>query len=108
MRARHSPLPWQAQVVYIAARIHRALHAKNQYDCAYRIQLRLSWNEVYGIMMRAFKCRLARMKKPLSESQMNVYEVAYKRGFVISDRAVALTDDRWQRMPGRLSALFKT
>lgn len=68
---------------------------------AVRKQLRLSWNAVDGIMMRAVKRGLARIKKPLAARHMNVDEVAFKKGHryitVISDRegqALALTDDR--------------
>lgn len=60
-----------------------------------------SWNAVDGIMTRAVKRGLARIKKPLSARHMNVDEVAFKKGHryitVISDRdgrALALTDDR--------------
>ena len=63
--------------------------------------LKLSWNAVDGIMTRAVKRGLARIKKPLSARHMNVDEVAFKKGHrhitVISDRdgrALALTDDR--------------
>lgn len=66
-----------------------------------RKQLKLSWNAVDGIMTRAVKRGLARIKKPLSARHMNVDEVAFKKGHryitVISDRdgpALALTDDR--------------
>lgn len=66
-----------------------------------RKQLHLSWNAVDGIMMRAVKRGLARIKKPLAARHMNVDEVAFKKGHryvtVISDRegqALALTDDR--------------
>ncbi|MEJ6147814.1 ISL3 family transposase [Escherichia coli] len=68
---------------------------------AVRKQLKLSWNAVDGIMTRAVKRGLARIKKPLSARHMNVDEVAFKKGHryitVISDRdgrALALTDDR--------------
>lgn len=68
---------------------------------AVRKQLKLSWNAVDGIMSRAVKRGLARIKKPLSARHMNVDEVAFKKGHryitVISDRdgrALALTDDR--------------
>lgn len=68
---------------------------------AVRKQLCLSWNAVDGIMMRAVKRGLARIKKPLAARHMNVDEVAFKKGHryitVISDRegqALALTDDR--------------
>lgn len=68
---------------------------------AVRKQLKLSWNAVDGIMMRAVKRGLKRIKKPLSARHMNVDEVAFKKGHryitVISDRegrALALTDDR--------------
>lgn len=57
---------------------------------AVRKQLKLSWNAVDGIMTRAVKRELARIKKPLSAGHMNVYEVAFKKGYryitVISDR----------------------
>lgn len=66
-----------------------------------RKQLKLSCNAVDGIMTRAVKRGLARIKKPLSAQHMNVDEVAFKKGHryitVISDcegRALALTDDR--------------
>lgn len=66
-----------------------------------RKQLKLSWNAVDGIMTRAVKRGLARIKRPLSARHMNVDEVAFKKGHryitVISDRegrALALTDDR--------------
>lgn len=68
---------------------------------AIRKQLKLSWNAVDGMMMRAVKRGLARIKKPLAARHMNVDEVAFKKGHryitVISDRegrALALTDDR--------------
>lgn len=68
---------------------------------AVRKQLKLSWNAVDGIMTRAVKRGLARIKKPLAGRHMNVDEVAFKKGHryitVISDRdgrALALTDDR--------------
>ena len=68
---------------------------------AVRKQLRLSWNAVDGIMMRAVKRGLARIKKPLAARHMNVDEVAFKKGHryitVISDRegqALALTNGR--------------
>ncbi len=68
---------------------------------AVRKQLKLSWNAVDGIMTRAVKRGLARIKRPLSARHMNVDEVAFKKGHryitVISDRegrALALTDDR--------------
>lgn len=68
---------------------------------AVRKQLKLSWNAVDGIMTRAVKRGLGRIKKPLSARHMNVDEVAFKKGHqyitVISDRegrALALTDDR--------------
>lgn len=68
---------------------------------AVRKQLKLSWNAVDGIMTRAVKRGLARIKKPLSARHMNVDEVAFKKGHryitVISDRegrALALTDER--------------
>lgn len=68
---------------------------------AVRKQLRLSWNAVDGIMVRAVQRGLARIKKPLAARHMNVEEVAFKKGHryirVISDRegqALALTDDR--------------
>lgn len=68
---------------------------------AVRKQLKLSWNAVDGIMMRAVKRGMKRIKKPLSARHMNVDEVAFKKGHryitVISDRegrALALTDDR--------------
>lgn len=68
---------------------------------AVRKQLKLRWNAVDGIMTRAVKRGLARIKKPLSDRHMNVDEVAFKKGHryitVISDRdgrALALTDDR--------------
>ncbi|ORM58793.1 ISL3 family transposase [Pantoea rodasii] len=68
---------------------------------AVRKQLSLSWNAVDGIMMRAVKRGLARIKTPLSSRHMNVDEVAFKKGHqyitVISDRegrALALNDDR--------------
>lgn len=68
---------------------------------AVRKQLRLSWNAVDGMMMRAVKRGLSRIKKPLAARHMNVDEVAFKKGHryitVISDRegrALALTDDR--------------
>lgn len=68
---------------------------------AVRKQLKLSWNAVDGIMTRAVRRGLARIKKPLSARHMNVDEVAFKKGHryitVISDsegRALALTDDR--------------
>lgn len=68
---------------------------------AVRKQLKLSWNAVDGIMTRAVKRGLARIKKPLSARHINVDEVAFKKGHryitVISDRegrALALTDDR--------------
>lgn len=68
---------------------------------AVRKQLKLSWNAVDGIMMRAVKRGMTRIKKPLSARHMNVDEVAFKKGHryitVISDRegrALALTDDR--------------
>ncbi len=68
---------------------------------AVRKQLKLSWNAVDGIMTRAVKRGLARIKKPLSARHMNVDEVAFKKGHryitVISDRdgrALALTDNR--------------
>ncbi|HDV7534141.1 TPA: ISL3-like element ISEc53 family transposase, partial [Escherichia coli] len=68
---------------------------------AVRKQLKLSWNAVDGIMTRAVKRGLSRIKKPLSVRHMNVDEVAFKKGHryitVVSDRdgrALALTDDR--------------
>lgn len=68
---------------------------------AVRKQLKLSWNAVDGIMTRAVKRGLARIKKPLCARHMNVDEVAFKKGHryitAISDRdgrALALTDDR--------------
>ncbi|HAF6043758.1 TPA: ISL3 family transposase [Salmonella enterica] len=68
---------------------------------AVRKQLKLSWNAVDGIMTRAVKRGLARIKKPLVARHMNVDEVAFKKEHryitVISDRdgrALALTDDR--------------
>lgn len=68
---------------------------------AVRKQLKLSWNAVDGIMTRAVKRGLARIKKPLAARHMNVDEVAFKKGHryitVISDRdgrALALTDAR--------------
>ena len=68
---------------------------------AVRKQLKLSWNAVDGIMMRAVKRGLARIKKPLSARHLCVDEVAFKKGHqyvtVISDRqgrALKLTDDR--------------
>ncbi|MGP3589960.1 ISL3 family transposase [Vagococcus sp. WN89Y] len=67
---------------------------------AVRKQLKLSWNAVDGIMTRAVKRGLSRIKKPLSVRHMNVGGVAFKKGHryitVISDRdgrALALTDD---------------
>ncbi|VFS79407.1 Transposase and inactivated derivatives [Kluyvera cryocrescens] len=47
---------------------------------AVRKQLKLSWNAVDGIMTRAVKRGLARIKKPLSARHMNVDEVAFKKG----------------------------
>ena len=68
---------------------------------AVRKQLKPSWNAVDGIMIRAVKRGLARIKKPLPACHMNVDEIAFKKGHryitVISDRdghALALTDDR--------------
>lgn len=73
---------------------------------AVRKQLQLNWNAVDGIMTRAVKCGLARIKKLLSARHMNVDEVAFKKGHryitVISDRegrALALTDDRGTESP---------
>lgn len=58
MRARHGCLTLrvrgQARMVHIAPRILRALQAKICMVDAFRIQLRLSWNEVDGIIMRGF------------------------------------------------------
>ncbi|CAM8575917.1 Transposase [Escherichia coli] len=66
-----------------------------------RKQLKPSWNAVDGIMIRAVKRGLARIKKPLPACHMNVDEIAFKKGnryiTVISDRdgrALALTGDR--------------
>nr|ULG19928.1 ISL3 family transposase [Yersinia frederiksenii] len=66
---------------------------------AVRKQLKLSWNAVDGIMMRAVKRGLIRIKKPLSARHLCVDEVAFKKGHkyvtVISDRqgrALKLTD----------------
>ncbi|KKF38170.1 hypothetical protein SY86_01355 [Erwinia tracheiphila] len=71
-----------------------------------QLQLQLNWNAVDGIMTRAVKCGLARIKKLLSARHMNVDEVAFKKGHryitVISDRegrALALTDDRGTESP---------
>ncbi|AHF73007.1 transposase ISSoEn4, ISL3 family [Candidatus Sodalis pierantonius str. SOPE] len=68
---------------------------------AVRKQLKLSWNAVEGIMMRAVKRGLARIKQPLSARYLCVDEVGFKKGHqyvtVISDRqgrALQLTDDR--------------
>jgi len=68
---------------------------------AVRKQLKLSWNAVDGIMMRAVKRGLARIKQPLSARHLCVDEVGFKKGHqyvtVISDRqgrALQLTDDR--------------
>ncbi|HFG9959351.1 TPA: helix-turn-helix domain-containing protein, partial [Salmonella enterica subsp. enterica serovar Virchow] len=47
---------------------------------AVRKQLKLSWNAVDGIMTRAVKRGLGRIKKPLSARHMNVDEVAFKKG----------------------------
>jgi hypothetical protein len=71
----------------------------------------LSWNAVDGIMTRAVKRGLARIKKPLSARHMNVDEVAFKGHryiTVISDRdgrALALTDDRAESLAGYLRTL---
>ncbi|EQB9359898.1 DUF6418 domain-containing protein [Escherichia coli] len=51
---------------------------------AVRKQLKLSWNAVDGIMTRAVKRGLARIKKPLSARHMNVDEVAFKRGITFT------------------------
>ncbi|WP_148297092.1 ISL3 family transposase [Candidatus Sodalis pierantonius] len=68
---------------------------------AVRKQLKLSWNAVDGIMMRAVKLGLARIKQPLSARHLCVDEVGFKKGHqyvtVISDRqgrALQLTDNR--------------
>ncbi|QDW32951.1 ISL3 family transposase [Yersinia sp. KBS0713] len=68
---------------------------------AVRKQLKLSWNAVDGIMVRAVKRGLSRIKRPLSARHLCVDEVAFKKGHkyvtVISDRqgrALKLTDDR--------------
>lgn len=68
---------------------------------AVRKQLKLSWNAVDGIMMRAVKRGLARIKQPLSARHLCVDEVGFKKGHqyvtVISDRqgrVLNLTDDR--------------
>jgi transposase len=68
---------------------------------AVRKQLKLSWNAVDGIMMRAVRRGLARIKQPLSARHLCVDEVGFKKGHqyvtVISDRqgrALQLTDDR--------------
>lgn len=68
---------------------------------AVRKQLKLSWNAVDGIMMRAVKRGLARIKQPLSARHLCVDEVGFNKGHqyvtVISDRqgrALNLTDDR--------------
>lgn len=68
---------------------------------AVRKQLKLSWNAVDGIMMRAVKRDLARIKQPLSARHLCADEVGFKKGHqyvtVISDRqgrALQLTDDR--------------
>ncbi|MCP2006193.1 UNVERIFIED_ORG: transposase [Buttiauxella agrestis ATCC 33320] len=68
---------------------------------AVRKQLKLNWNAVDGIMTRAVKRGLARIKRPLSAPHINVVEVAFKKGHryitVVPDRdgqALALTDDR--------------
>ncbi|HDG9776787.1 TPA: ISL3 family transposase [Raoultella planticola] len=67
---------------------------------AVRKQLKLSRNAVDGIMTRAVKRSLARIKKPLFARHMNVDEVAFKKGHryitVISDRdgrVLPLTDE---------------
>lgn len=83
---------------------------------AVRKQLKLSWNAVDGIMTRAVKRGLSRIKKPLSACHMNVDEVAFKKGHryitVISDRdgqALALTDDRGtESLAGYLRTLTDT
>lgn len=68
---------------------------------AVRKQLKLSWNAVDGIMMRAVRRGLSRLKQPLSARHLCVDEVAFKKGHkyvtVISDRqgrALKLTDNR--------------
>ena len=47
---------------------------------AVRKQLKLSWNAVDCIMMRAIIPGLARIKKPLSARRLCVDEVAFKKG----------------------------
>lgn len=63
---------------------HSSLRLKISTVDAVRKQLKLSWNAVDGIMTRAVKRGLGRIKKPLSARHMNVDEVAFKRGTSIS------------------------
>ncbi|EMO8003063.1 ISL3 family transposase [Salmonella enterica] len=93
------PVPWAGHTLLFESFVLSWL--KISTIDAVRKQLKLSWNAVDGIMTRAVKRGLARIKKPLAGRHMNVDEVAFKKGHryitVISDRdgqALALTDDR--------------
>ncbi len=55
-----------------------------------RKQLQLSWNTVDGIMTRAVKRGLSRIKKLLSERHMNVDKVIFKK----EHRYIAVVSDR--------------
>ncbi len=75
--------------------------AESQHRDAVRKQLKLSSNAVDGIMMRAVKRSLVRIKQPLSARHLCVDEVGFKRESqyvaVISDRqgrTLQLADDR--------------
>jgi hypothetical protein len=73
------PVPWAGPEAGIRCYSNRSFsHGKISTVDAVRKQLKLSWNAVDGIMTRAVKRGLARIKKPLSARHMNVDEVAFK------------------------------
>lgn len=79
------PVPWAGSVSRYAMLFESFVLSWPKISTvdAVRKQLKLSWNAVDGIMTRAVKRGLSRLKKPLSPRHMNVDEVAFKKGIGI-------------------------